>query len=215
MDDSFASRHKSELMKILGQYLPDGIVEHCAMLIMKYNLHLHIEVERKGKLGDYHPHTGKGNHITINHNLNKYNFLITFIHELAHHTAYKKYGSGHQPHGSEWKEEFKKHMRGPVMAGIFPADINGPLIKHMRTPSYTHTADLALMKALSRYDKKKQLTLDDIDEGTLFKISNGSQSIMRKIAKRRTNVMCLEVVTNKMYLVRCITPVIRVDDTKK
>jgi hypothetical protein len=210
MNDEIANKHKSELMKILGQYVPEGIVEHCAILIMKYNLHLHIEVERKGRLGDYHPHTGKGNHISINHNLNKYNFLITFLHELAHHTAYKKYGNRHQPHGNEWKEEFKKHMRGPVMAGIFPPDINGPLIKHMKAPSYTHTGDVALMKALAKYDKRKQLTLDDIEDGALFKISKGSRSIMRKISKRRTNVLCLEIETDKMYLVRCITPVIRV-----
>src|SRR6478609_6690326 len=93
------SEHKKKIMQALIPYLPGAEVEYCAELIMLYKLHLHIEIERADRLGDYSPHLGKGNRITINHNLNPYDFLITFIHELAHHTTYKKYGSRHEPHG--------------------------------------------------------------------------------------------------------------------
>src|SRR6186713_2263158 len=90
MDES-QQFHKQQLMNTLDKYLPVRIVEYCSELIMLYKLHLHIEIERKDRLGDYSPHLGKGSRISINHNLNPYDFLITFIHELAHHTAYKKY----------------------------------------------------------------------------------------------------------------------------
>src|SRR5882757_6024212 len=125
-------KHKLQLMHALKKYLPPAAVEHCSELIMIHKLHLHIEVERKDRLGDYSPHLGKGNRISINHNLNPYDFLITFTHELAHHTAFKKFGHKHEPHGAEWKEEFKLHMRPMVMMHFFPKDIEGPLIQHMR-----------------------------------------------------------------------------------
>ena len=66
--------HKLQLMDVLKRYLPIVAVEYCSELIMNYKLHLHIEVERKGRLGDYSPHLGKGNRISINHNLNPYDF---------------------------------------------------------------------------------------------------------------------------------------------
>jgi SprT protein len=118
--------HKQQLMKVLKKYLPEKAVEYCSELIILYKLHLHIEVERKDRLGDYSPHLGFGNRISINHNLNRYDFLITFIHELAHHVTHKKYGPHHQSHGAEWKHEFKNCMRPIVVMGIFPPDIEAP-----------------------------------------------------------------------------------------
>src|SRR6478609_6876094 len=126
--------HKRQLMQVLKRYLPPAALEYCCELIILYKLHLHIEVERKDRLGDYSPHMGYGNRISINHNLNPYDFLITFIHELAHHVTHKKYGPHHQSHGAEWKNEFKNCMRPVVMMRVFPQDIEVPLIKHMKTP---------------------------------------------------------------------------------
>lgn len=205
-------QHKQQLMNVLAKYLPERVVGYCSELIMLYKLHLHIEIERKDRLGDYSPHLGKGNRISINHNLNPYDFLITFIHELAHHTAYKKYGSGHEPHGNEWKEEFKIHMRPVVMMRIFPADIEAPLIKHMRAPKNTHSGDVNLMKALMKYNKTRELLLDDLAEGALFKMSPKARIIMRKGPKRRTYYNCVDVQTNKKYLVHAVARIIPVDN---
>ena len=83
-------KHKDMLMLALKPYVPEAALSLCCELIMYYKLNLHIEVERKGRYGDYHPTMGSGNRITVNHNLNPFEFLITFIHELAHHTTYLK-----------------------------------------------------------------------------------------------------------------------------
>lgn len=206
-------QHKLQLMKVLKSYLPLVSVEYCSELIMNYKLHLHIEVERKGRLGDYSPHLGKGNRISINHNLNPYDFLVTFIHELAHHTTFKKYGAKHEAHGTEWKEEFKNCMRPFVMMKMFPDDILQPLIKHMKNPKYTHSGDVNLMKALMNYDKNKNyLTLDELQDGALFKTSSRSKIVMRKGEKRRTYFMCEAIESKKKYLVHAIAKVILVKE---
>ncbi len=203
--------HKQRLMKVLFQYLPEQAVAYCSELIMLHKLHLHIEVERKDRLGDYSPHLGKGNRISINHNLNPYDFLITFAHELAHHTAWRKYGSRHEPHGQEWKEEFKGQMRPLVKLQFFPPDIEAPLIRHMLKPRYTHSGDLALTRALMKYNRNKSETiLDDLQEGELFKMSARARIIMKKGAKRRTYISCEDISTGKKYLVHAVATVTRV-----
>ncbi|MFI5220798.1 MAG: SprT-like domain-containing protein [Bacteroidia bacterium] len=201
--------HKRRLMNVLKKYLPPAALGYCSELIMKNNLHLHIEVERKNKLGDFSPHLGKGNRISINHNLNPYDFLITFAHELAHFIAHQKYGPDHQSHGKEWKQEFKNCMRPMVMKKFFPPQISVPLIRHMQNPKYTHTADVTLMKALMLFDKDKNfILLEQLKEGQLFKMSKRSKVILKKGEENKTYYNCEAVETQKKYLVHCIAKVI-------
>jgi hypothetical protein len=200
--------HKKKIMLALAQYLPETAVAYCAELIMLYKLHLHIEVARADRLGDYSPHLGKGNRISINHNLNRYDFLLTFIHELAHHTTHKKYGPNHQSHGKEWKEEFKNCMRPIVMMNIFPQDIQVPLIKHMKSPKYTHSGDVELMKALMKYNNQSSdRLLDDLPLNALFKLTNQSKKVFRKLEKLRSYVMCEEVESGKKYRVHALAKI--------
>lgn len=191
--------HKLSLMKVLRRHLPPVAVEYCSELIMQHRLHLHIEVERKDRLGDYSPHQGKGNRISINHNLSPYDFLITFIHELAHHTAYKKYGAKHKPHGPEWKNEFKRHMRPVIMMGFFPPDIAEPLIAHMKKPAYTHSGDINLTRALLKYDKRNVAMLEDLKIGAQFKVSRTSRIVLRKVESTENRIRCADVKTGRQY----------------
>jgi hypothetical protein len=201
--------HREKLMQILKKYLPPPAVSYCSDLIIHYKLHLHIEVERKDRLGDYSPHLGLGNRISINHNLNPYDFLITFMHELAHFTAHKKYGNDHQAHGPEWKEEFKIRMRPVVQNKFFPPDLEVPLIRHMRKPAYTHTGDVELMKALRHYDPiTDEVILDELATGSLFKIGKRGRVRMVKGDKRRTYIKCLAPDSGREYLVHAVTRVI-------
>ncbi|MFN7313680.1 MAG: SprT-like domain-containing protein [Bacteroidota bacterium] len=202
-------QHKLSLMEALKKHIPPPALELCCELIMYYRLHLHIEVERKDRYGDYHPHLGKGNRISVNHNLPPFEFLITFIHELAHHTTWLKYGNQVQPHGKEWKEEFKRNMF-PFMQieNLFPHDVKFAIIGHMRSPKYSHSADVKLMKVLMRYDTKKNyLILDDLKEGDLFVMEGKSKIILKKQETLRTYINCLAVATGKKYQVHALAKV--------
>ena len=68
----------------LRHYLPEGTFEPVVQLINLYKVHLTVTKERKSVLGDYrHAGMGSNHKISVNGNLNKYEFLITLLHELA------------------------------------------------------------------------------------------------------------------------------------
>ena len=77
----------------LQSYLPEGSFEDVHYYLQHYKVHLTITRQRQSILGDYrHAYEGKAHRISINGNLNKYNFLITLLHELAHLFTYERYG---------------------------------------------------------------------------------------------------------------------------
>ncbi len=205
--------HKAALMKVLNSYIPENSVDYCAELIMFYKMHLHIEVERKGRYGDYTPHSGKGYRISVNHNLSKFEFLITFIHELAHHTTFLKYGPKHDAHGAEWKDEFKKVMRPFFEMEIFPYDLKAILARHMQHPKYSHSADVKLLEVLKKYDLRKAhvITLSQLPDGALFKMKN-DKHILRRINKLRTYIACESADGQWKYKVHAMAEVSVVDE---
>lgn len=203
--------HKLSLMNILQRYVPEKALELCCELVMYYKLNLHIEVERKGKYGDYHPTMDKGNRISVNHNLNQYEFLITFVHELAHHTNYLKHGNTVQSHGPEWKQEFKQNIIPFLNTEVFPQDVLLALTKHMKNPKYSHGADVNLLKVLMKYDKNRDyITLDELNEGDLFKMPGKSTMILKKLKVQKTYTDCISVQNNRMYHVHSLAKVIPV-----
>ncbi len=191
--------------------MPEAALNLCVELIMQYRLHLHIEVERKGRYGDYTPHSGQGSRISINHNLSPFEFLITFIHELAHHTAFLKYGNKHEPHGAEWKEEYKWCMRFFFDLDLFPYDLKSALAKHMQNPKYTQAADVKLLQVLRKYDERKVdiLTLSQLPDGALFKMKTHPMLLMR-VKLLRTYVLCENPETKSRYKVHAMVEVLTV-----
>ena len=93
----------------LQSYLPAGSFDDVVFYLQHYKVHLTISRRRESILGDYrHAHSDKNHRISVNGNLNKYAFLITLLHELAHLFTYEQYGHRVQAHGREWKDEFGK-----------------------------------------------------------------------------------------------------------
>ena len=189
--------------------MPEAALNLCVELIMQYRLHLHIEVERKGRYGDYTPHSGQGSRISINHNLSPFEFLITFIHELAHHTTFLKYGNKHEPHGAEWKEEYKRCMRFFFDLDLFPYDLKSALAKHMQNPKYTQAADVKLLQVLRKYDERKVdiLTLSQLPDGALFKMKTHPM-LLRRVKLLRTYVLCENPETKSRYKVHAMVEVL-------
>src|SRR3954449_12425656 len=88
----------------LSQFIPPVAVPRVLEYLHQYKVHLTITRERKSILGDYRHATRDRNHrISVNGNLNKYSFLITLVHELAHLLTFQHYGNRVQSHGREWK----------------------------------------------------------------------------------------------------------------
>ncbi len=110
---------------ILKKYIPEPAVDTIAEWIYKYNFKLKVKKSRASKEGDYTPpHSGKNHVITINHDLNKYAFLVTLIHEVAHLVAWEKYKGRVNPHGKEWKLEYSRLLHYFLLKGndLFPEE---------------------------------------------------------------------------------------------
>src|SRR4051794_33119130 len=90
-------------MHALAAYLPKGSFENVVHYLHHYKVHLTVTKERRSVLGDYrNAVSGKNHRITVNGNLNKYAFLVTLLHELAHLLTHEKYGHRAAAHGKEW-----------------------------------------------------------------------------------------------------------------
>ena len=57
--------------------------------------------KRRTKHGDFRKLPSGKIQITVNENENPFRFLITLLHEIAHHIAFQEYGFRIAPHGRE------------------------------------------------------------------------------------------------------------------
>lgn len=196
----------------LIQYIPEESFEGVMYYLQHYKVQLTITRQRQSILGDYrHAHEGKNHRISVNGNLNKYAFLITLLHELAHLFTYERYGHRVQAHGAEWKEAFGKILAQFLQRDIFPADIAATLSRSLQNPAASSCADEKLLRVLKKYDPVKEghFLLEQLPEGSLFEIKG--KRIFRKGEKIRKRFKCQEILTGKWYLFSPVYEVIQVN----
>lgn len=185
----------------LQQFLPPDTLEPVLQYLQFYHVHLTVARERKSILGDYRHRTHAHNHrISVNGNLNKYAFLITLLHELAHLLTFEKFGNRVASHGKEWKAVFGQLLAQFMEHNVFPADIKNALLQSLHNPAASSCADELLLKTLKGYDEKQShlVFVEEIPAGALFKTHDGK--IFRKGEKMRKRFRCEEVRTKRIYL---------------
>jgi hypothetical protein len=193
----------------LNTYLPEGAFEPVIQLINHYKVHLTVTRERKSVLGDYrHAFLGANHKITVNGNLNKFEFLITLLHELAHLLCFEQYRNRVEAHGKEWKAIYGQLLAQFIQLQIFPEDIRKSLQKTLLNPAATANGETALLLVLRRYNpvqKEGVVTLAHLADGALFMETKGRT--FRKIKLRRKRIECVELATGNVYLFSALTEV--------
>lgn len=195
----------------LAAYLPDNSFEQVAHYLQFYKVHLTLTRQRQSVLGDYRNAVhGKNHRISINSNLNRFSFLITLLHELAHLVAFEKFGSRILAHGKEWKSVYKNLLADFVNKKIFPADIETALYQSMQNPAASSCAEEGLLRVLRKYDivKKDVQLLEELPKGILFATSDGR--IFEKGERLRKRFRCTEKKTGLVYLFSPVYEVKRV-----
>ena len=185
----------------LQKYLPDGSYEPVLAYIYEYKIQLTIARSRQSVLGDYrHAHQGKGHRISVNGDLNKYSFLVTLLHEIAHLITFEKHGRKVQPHGQEWKHFFGNLLANFIGKNIFPDDVEKALNKSIKNPAASSCGDEKLLRVLKKYDAPKEgiIFIEQLQEGAIFEIKGNR--VFQKGEKIRKRFKCKEIATNKWYL---------------
>ncbi len=193
-----------EIKSVLAPHLPPASINYCVDLWARHPFELRIVRPRRTRLGDFTRKPGTAARITVNADLNPYAFLITYLHEVAHHVAYlaKPLRKKMAPHGSEWQAAFRE-LLGPVLTdSCFPDDILLPLRRYAARPGASTGSDPELALALAKYnalapeDNKK--TLQYLSEGVSFVFQKRE---FTRGPMRRTRVLCVEKASNRRYTI--------------
>lgn len=195
---------------VFERFVPHGAVDYCLKLWDYFGFEFKIKKSRQTKLGDYRYNPQAKKHtITINNDLNPFSFLVTYLHEVAHLVTFEQHGHSADPHGVEWKQNFKKVTRPVLNENIFPSNILLALTNYFKNPKAASCSDPILYKVLKQFDEPSgKIMLKQIQLGYSFDF-NGRQ--FKKLEKKRTRAVCLELKSNKRYLISEIAEVTPVD----
>lgn len=188
------------MSEVLSKYLPEHAVLPCFELIKINSVHLKIVNERQTRHGDYRKGISGKHEVTVNANLNKYRFLITLVHEIAHLVAFEKFGKHIKPHGVEWKMTFQRLMVPFIRPEIFPHSVLPLVANHFRNPTASSDTDAKLAFALKQFDERKVDIhfVHEVPSGSFFRIKNGR--VFQKKGLRVKRYECIEIKSGKMYL---------------
>lgn len=203
---SISEKHTA-YQKAIAKYVPEAFVETVVILLINHKVRFKIVPPRSTKLGDFRP----GNHIrlpqiTVNGNLNPYAFLITTLHEFAHHITFEEYSNKVSPHGVEWKNAFKLLLQPVIYHPEFPVNIRIALEKSLHNLKASSCSDIHLSRELAKFDSDIEtlILLETLPHGAHFLLQN---KIFYKGELRRKRFLCTEIRTNKNYLVSGIAKV--------
>ena len=192
---------EEEVYKILEHHIPATALGYSLQLWQETPFELKLSKKRETKVGDF---TCRRNseiqRITLNHDLNPYLFLVTYIHEVAHLRVYLVHRYKKEPHGKEWKESFQQLIAPVLNESTFPNDILVILEHHMKNPKASSFADQKLTIALRKYDHghTEHIMVSQLPEGSVFKLQG---KYFRKGSLRRTRFLCRELKSKRQYLV--------------
>ena len=185
------------MIKELETYIPSNLVLYVRSLVENEAIDFKVVNQRSTKHGDFRYNNDRYT-ITINKTSNKYRFLLTLIHELAHFFVFKN-NRLVKPHGLLWKQKFQSLLNPILNKEYFPINLLSELIDHMKNPKSSFCYDINLSKKLDLYDNTNDIVyLDQLNDGEFFNYRNLGK--FKKINKIRKRYLCLKIDNNKKYL---------------
>jgi SprT protein len=194
------------ITELLRPYLPAAALDYCIHLWQQNPFQFHLSKKRVSKSGDFTCRHGQEPRITVNRDLTPLEFLITYVHEVAHLHVHQTHGFKAEAHGTEWKRKFQELMAPILHDYIFPEPILSCLHQHLQNPKASTYSDAELTRLLHRVDPRtaKMVYLADLPEGSVFDL-NGRW--FKKGKLKRTRILCTEVKSKRMFLVPADVPV--------
>ena len=185
------------MKNLLENYIPEASFIQINDLLNQHSFKLKIVNQRTTKHGDFRRLPDGSYQISLNNSLNKHQFLITLLHEMAHFIVFSN-NQKLQPHGKEWKSTFQHLMLPFINPEVFPNDLL-PLIAHyIKNPKASTDSDIKLSLALKQFNKPTDKNyIFELPQGSLFYFK---ETIFRKGLKRRVRIECVELKSKRNYL---------------
>ncbi len=185
------------MYKTLIKYIPEKAIPLVEYLINEHKINLKIVNQRQTKHGDFRTFPNGQTQITVNNNLNEFQFLLTLIHEIAHHVTHKRFGRV-QPHGKHWKTVFQHLMLPFLQPDIYPKKILPYLANYLKNPKASTDTDVNLSLALRGGEAENgKVFIFQVPVNSVFQFKN---ILYKRGNKRRTRYECLNLTNKKVYL---------------
>ncbi len=206
-------RKREKVLAGFRKFLPPGFEDIVVDLFLASPVKFKIVPPRKTKLGDFRiGHGMEKPQITVNGDLNPYSFLITTLHEFAHLHTFQQYGNRVNPHGEEWKKNFRNLLIPIIDTGNLPKDIEIALVDSLVSIKASSCSDQKLSRVLKNYDEVKDgiEILERLPKNTIFAL-NGREFIKGEL--RRKRFLCEETISKRMFLVNSLAEVYPIKKT--
>ncbi len=198
----------------LMSFIPVNAKKKVRYLINRHLLNIVIAPERKTKRGDFRVYSNGEKKITLNKDLNKYRFLITLLHEIAHQLVFEIFGNNIKPHGIEWKKNFKEISKPFLFESIFPQPILDDLKKYLINPKSSTDLDKQLSVSLSKFDiLNDHFFIEKLEMGQLF--LHRKKDVFKKISKKRKRYVCEKISNGKLYVFQPNTLILEYKNEKQ
>jgi hypothetical protein len=196
----------------LQSHIPENSIEYIVEWFRENDVHFRVSKARSSKFGDYRgPVNNRPARISVNRNLNPYDFLLTLVHEMAHHEVCRGssgYVSGYRfsgrrnrtgPHGAKWKSRYCVLMEPLLNDTVFPDDLLSAVVNYFENPRSSAKMNNLLVAALKKYDVPDgSVYIDLIPFDAVFSLPGGRR--FRKVEKLRKRYRCICLENRKTYL---------------
>jgi SprT protein len=196
----------------LSAFIPEAAIGYVTNWFHLNVVQLKISKARSSKFGDYRSSLKNiPARISVNRNLNKFDFLITLVHEMAHHEIWKsidnqtrEFGLQRRkrrplPHGKEWKNHYRQLMLPLLNETVFPADVIQHLISHFENPRSSSKSNEHLVYALKKYDvPDNAVFIESLPINSVFALPAGRK--FKKQEKLRKRYRCICLNNGRTYL---------------
>lgn len=186
---------------IYKSFFPPESVSFVEKLYDSGDFNFHVCRPRKTKKGDfrYFRYANQPPIITVNSDLCAYEFLLVYLHEVAHYLVYKKHSRPKNPHGREWKKEYISLITNLLDQVVLPESVKEAFAQHVRCPKASSGIDVALESLFhSMRSVEVGLLLKELPEGSLFSFRCER---FRLLHHNRTRACCLRLSNGRQYLI--------------
>lgn len=198
---------KAVIADKLKSFLPAGFENLVSELIVTSKVRFKIVKPRASKLGDFRGSFGEEpSQITVNGDLNPYQFLVTTLHEFAHLRVFNVHHHRVKAHGTEWKVAYRDLILEAIELRLLPSDIESALLESLLRTKASSCSDTQLYMALSAYDtpKEDEVFLHNLSKNSIFAL-NGRK--FKKGDLRRKRYLCEDIDNQRYYLIHSISKV--------